>query len=343
MTRFSRRAIPVLFLVLLTILGAAVLRNLLGAQSLPEPLVVHIPPGAGAQQAASILVRRGVIRSARMFLLLAHLSGKGRSIRAGEYRFQGTMTPRQVLRTVVDGQVLLHAITLPEGMNRTETVRALQNSQLDIQGDLDAASRDISLIAGMDDAAEDLEGYLYPDTYRFSRGVRAEVVIRTLVKRFRQVMEGLLEHHGPPETGVRAWVILASLVEKETGIESERGRVASVFANRLRRGMLLQCDPTVLYALNRQGVEFHDSLAHYLDIQDPYNTYLHAGLPPGPIDSPGRASLKAVLDPPKTADLYFVANGAGGHTFSTTLEAHQQAVLRLRASRQALGPREGKR
>jgi UPF0755 protein len=188
-------------------------------------------------------------------------------------------------------------------------------------------------VAELAPGAVSLEGFLFPDTYRFAIGTSADQAGRHLVERFLEVWRseraGVTEVWGSP----LEVVTLASMVEAETGLDEERARIAGVFVNRLRRGMLLQCDPTVVYALKRNDRWEGRLLRIHWQYDDPYNTYRYAGLPPGPINSPGRASLSAALDPAATPELYFVANPEGGHTFSTTLAAHNRAVARLRASR----------
>ncbi|MFQ5720734.1 MAG: endolytic transglycosylase MltG, partial [Acidobacteriota bacterium] len=234
------------------------------------------------------------------------------------------------VRRLVSGDVVLHEVTVPEGLTLIRTVALLEAAGLEIQGSLEQETRRVGRIAAFDPQATDLEGYLFPDTYTFSRRVTARAVVDRLVARFREVADSLQAELGPPDRTVRAWVTLASLVERETGRDDERERVASVFLNRLDRNMLLQCDPTVLYALERAGEPHGESLADRLAFDDPYNTYLHAGLPPGPIASPGEAALRASLHPARHDELYFVADGDGGHRFSRTLREHNRAVRDLR-------------
>jgi UPF0755 protein len=313
--------------------GAAWLdRATLGPFPLAGEVVVEIPRGATARDVARLLEKHGVIRAAPAFRLLALLSGRSRDLKAGEYRFDGTVTPGEALARIARGDTLLHEVVLREGMTRAATLAALRSSALEIEGDLEAAARQVSLIADLDGQATDLEGYLFPDTYHFPRRVEALVVVRAMVDRFRAVAASLQEEIGPAGHGVRPWVTLASLVESETGREEERARIAGVFAHRLRRGMPLQCDPTVAYALAASGKPAPERLAPWLDFDHPYNTYRRRGLPPGPIVNPGEASLRAALRPPVTDELYFVADGQGGHVVSRTLAQHNLAIQRQRAS-----------
>jgi UPF0755 protein len=318
--------------VLVAVMGAVAGGTFLfGEHAVPGgSAVVEIPPGSGTEAAASLLAEAGVVRSALAFRLLALVSGTSRRLQAGEYRFQGSMTPGEVLRRVVAGDVLLHQVTLPEGLTLAETITLLAASDLKVTGDLAAAARQREAIADLDPEAADLEGYLFPDTYSFPRKVSAGVVIRRLVARFRAVAGSLEAEMGSPPDGVRSWVTLASLVEKESAREGERARIAGVFVNRLRIGMPLQCDPTVVYALKQAGIEMEGPLARYLDVDQPYNTYRHPGLPPGPIANPGRSALAAALRPAATDELYFVADGRGGHRFSRSLKEHNLAVREWR-------------
>lgn len=307
------------------------LPSFVGRHTVPQGgAVVNIPPGAGTSGAARRLQKAGVVRSRAAFRLLAVATGNARRLRAGEYRFEAANTPMQVLDRLVRGDVLLHEVTLPEGLTLAESLAVLGSAGLEIRGDLAAETAHPDRIADLDPRATDLEGYLFPDSYRFPRGVDAATVVSTLISRFREVAAALRAELGEPEGGMRRWVTLASLVEEETALPEERPRVAAVFVNRLRLGMLLQCDPTVLYALRISGREASPSLASHLGFEHPYNTYLHPGLPPGPIVSPGRASLAAALRPAAVEDLYFVAAGDGGHRFSRTLAEHNRAVREWR-------------
>jgi UPF0755 protein len=302
---------------------------------LSSEVVVTIPVGAGAGEAARRLSRAGVIRSAMAFRVITGVHGVSHRLQAGEYQFAGALAAGDVVHRLVDGDVLLHAITIPEGLTRLQIVQQLREGPVEIAGDIDAATEHHELIRDLDPAAENLEGYLFPDTYQVARGTHADVIIAGMVARFRQVVaeltaeseeKALLER----SADVRAWVTLASLVEKETGLPAERSRVAGVFVNRLDLGMPLQCDPTVVYALAQADIPQQGSLAKWLDLDHKYNTYRYPGLPPGPIANPGRAALAAALQPEAGDDLYFVADGKGGHRFSPTLAQHNRAVRQWR-------------
>jgi UPF0755 protein len=236
-----------------------------------------------------------------------------------------------VIETVRSGKVLLHAVTIPEGLSIPETAQRLAEG---IGGDeqlfLEAMSRP-DLVAELDPEAEDLEGYLFPDTYHFPRTVTEEEVVATMVRRFREVIgSGYPGDDVESALNLRQAVTLASLIEKETSIHGERNRISRVFHNRLRIGMKLQCDPTVIYALERDGREVGRLTYKDLEYPSPFNTYYAAGLPPGPIASPGRDSLMAAVQPSDGSEIYFVVSPEGGHRFSSRLEDHLKAVREYR-------------
>lgn len=329
-----------------TLLVVAVVTGLLAQPYFfgPNPVtasgvVVRVPAGAGAGETGRRLQAAGVIRSALAFRWLATWTSSARRLKAGEYRFEGAPTPRSVLDRLVAGDVVVHGVTLPEGLTLAQTAAHLEAAGLEVGGSLADEVRRVEWIADLDDQADDLEGYLYPDTYSFARGVPAPVIVQALVARFREVSGRLRKELGEPRGSVRDWVTLASLVEKETARDDERARVAAVFSNRLRAGIPLQCDPTVIYALGEAGLDAGESLADRLAFDHPYNTYLYPGLPPGPIANPGEASLRSALRPAATGELYFVADGRGGHRFSRTLDDHNRAVQDLRRRTRAAGRR----
>jgi UPF0755 protein len=300
------------------------------------PVDLEIPAGADAAQVSTRLGEAGVIRSPAIFRMMIRLSGTARRLQAGEYRFQEAASALGVLRRLLRGDVLLHRVTIPEGLRREETIAILVAAGLGDEAALEAAARDPAPIADLDPRAPDLEGYLFPDTYHLPRGAPPRVLLATMVDRFREVF-GPAERRRAAELrlSVREAVTLASLVEKEAALADERPLVAAVFHNRLRRGMLLQCDPTVIYALVRRGGYDGRLTREALRVDSPYNTYLHAGLPPGPIASPGAAALRATLHPADAGYLYFVARNDGSHHFSTGLQEHERAVDRYQRSGRA--------
>ncbi len=297
--------------------------------SSPEPHIIYVPPGSSFPVIRDILVADGVIDGDYRFAIFARLMNVGGSLKAGEYEFGSGVSPRQVLAKMVNGDVLYHMVTVPEG-SRLQQISILfaRAISLDQKTFVDLC-RNKSFIGSLGVSSSSLEGYLFPDTYRVRRGQSAPVVIRMMVQRFNQESENLLALYPLPKplSSRHQWVTMAAIVEKETGLADERARVAAVFLNRLRRRMPLQADPTVIFGLAKFGQQLSRK---DLKSRNPYNTYRHYGLPPGPIASPGRASLLAVLQPAINKDLYFVARPDGSHAFSRTLSQHNRAVKRYR-------------
>lgn len=251
----------------------------------------------------------------------------------GHYRFPPASRPVDVLEAILEGSVEMFAVTIVEGSEAAEIGQQFADLGL---GTLEAWRSFGGRSEWIQDLAPDapsLEGFFFPDTYRFAVGISAQHVARHLVERFRSVWAEEAQNAGQLWGSTLEIVTLASMVEAETSLEEERHLIAGVFANRLRRGMLLQCDPTVVYSLKRRGEWGGRLLRVHWEVDDPYNTYRHPGLPPGPINSPGRAALAAAIRPAPTAYLYFVARPGGGHTFSKTLSEHNRAVARLLSSR----------
>ncbi|HET9480491.1 MAG TPA: endolytic transglycosylase MltG [Candidatus Polarisedimenticolia bacterium] len=292
---------------------------------------VVIEQGDTARAAARRLQQAGVIRSATVFRLLMRLRGADARIHAGEYEFSGRLSPSQVLDRLVRGDVIKHRLTIPEGLRLDEIASTVASAGFSSREEILAATRDPSPIADLDPRAADLEGYLFPDTYFFARGVSAERIVHEMISRFRKEMtQEKLDRGEALGLNVRQVVTLASLVEEEARLDEERTRISAVFHNRLKSRMLLQCDPTVVYALIREGRYRGDIYRSDLAFRSPYNTYVHAGLPPGPICSPGARSIDAALNPAQTRDLFFVVSGSGRHEFSTNIDDHEQAVRRYR-------------
>lgn len=374
---------------------------------------VVVEPGTNAGAILAHLEEEGVIADARIARAWLIYGEGDPPLHAGEYRFELPLTPREALRKLIEGDVVLHQVTVIEGLNLEETARALADADF---GDLDAflaAMRDPAPIADLDPEAENLEGYLYPETYSFPRGTSEAEIVQAMVAAFRttfmeevrpllgnrlilpessddesraadrvtggaagaeaRVLEGTAERRAdaqdpkkkPPEEKpagtvgeeaaaedvstpatppdepkrpipddasderrwtVRELVTLASIVEKEARVEEERGQIAAVYANRLAAGMGLYADPTVIYALRLRGEYDGNLTRENLRVDSPYNTYRYAGLPPGPIASPGRGSLRAAADPAEVPYLYFVSRNDGTHVFSRTLSEHNRNV-----------------
>ncbi len=298
-------------------------------------LILEIGPHTSARDVAELLVAHGVLKY-RVPFLARYLLGRARhKLKAGEYSFDRPLRPLDVYHKLTLGDIYLHPVTIPEGSDRFEMAR-LYEEKLGIppQSFLDA-TRVTALIRDLDPQAPTLEGYLFPDTYRFPRGVSAARVVEAMVERFRHVLDTqFADEMAQPGVNLHDVVTLASLVEKETPAPEERLLVAGVFTRRLELKMPLACDPTVIYAARLDGrmrelplPPIHES---DLKFQSPYNTYLHAGLPPGPIASPGAASLTAAFHPADAGYLYFVSNTHGGHLFARTLAEHLRNVARYR-------------
>ncbi len=292
-----------------------------------EPIELTVPEGSSAREVAEELEAQGVVGPSWLFLLSLRTRGLHTELKAGEYLFEPPLSPRDAAMTIVEGRVRTHPVTIPEGLDLDETARLLSDAGFGEYEALLEAFSDPELIAELDPLAENLEGYLFPETYRFSRGDDERRIAETLIETGRRrFFEPRAEELAAAELSARELVTLASLVEKETGIAEERGLIAGVFATRLDRGMRLQCDPTVIYTLKLLGRWDGNIRKRDLSLVHPYNTYTTRGLPPGPIASPGLEALEAALAPERDGSLYFVARGDGGHVFSKTLVEHQRAV-----------------
>jgi UPF0755 protein len=290
---------------------------------------VVVPPGASARAVVRLLAQSGVLaEDARAWAYFRVLKRDRRPFRAGEYAFQGALTPDQVFERVFEGQVKLHRFTVPEGLRMEEIAEIVGRSGLARAADLLAIARDPAVARALGVPFESLEGFLYPDTYSFPRGISARGIVDAMVDRFKDeyARADAARKPGVAFTMGEA-ATFASIVEKETGRPEERARIACVFRNRLRIGMRLQTDPTVMYAtLLRTGRWSRNITRADLTAPHPYNTYTTGGLPPGPIANPGGAALHATLAPDDCADLYFVSRNDGTHVFCPDLACHNAAV-----------------
>jgi UPF0755 protein len=329
------KTLTAFFAVLLTLIaGGAGVAYVLHARAYepfrgyPAPeQVVTIPRGTAPRAIGRLLVEAGVVRDATTFRVAVWLSGDARRLQAGEYRFDRPLSAVDVLGKIARGEVVLLTLTFPEGLIIPEMAAVFESGGFGAARDFVEASRDTSLVATLDPDARDLEGYLFPDTYAFPRGTTARGVVEQMVARFGQVLtpelRGRAEARG---LSVRQLVTLASLVEKETARAEERATVAGVYANRLRIGMALQCDPTVIYALQQAGRYDGNIRRADLAFDSPYNTYRYPGLPPGPIAAPGQGALEAAAAPDEVPYLYFVSRNDGSHVFARTLAEHNRNV-----------------
>jgi UPF0755 protein len=302
-------------------------------QGYEEPVVMMIEPGTSSEQIGAELESRGVIQS-RWLFLATRAARSQTKLMAGEYGFDRPMSVWDVYGHIASGRVLQHPLTIPEGLTRFEIASLVASAGFATREEFLAECEKTDRISDLAPEAANLEGFLFPETYQMTRPFSAAKLADMMVARFRSVFQRLSSGRSPDLTPYEL-VTLASLIEEETGVGGERKLVSSVFHNRLRRRMLLQCDPTVIYALvledRYQGQLTRDDLA----IPHEYNTYVHTGLPPGPIANPGGASLEAALHPAESDYLFFVAQagGGGGHVFSESLDAHNRAVSAYRRSR----------
>jgi UPF0755 protein len=288
---------------------------------------VEIPSGSGTSAIARRLADAGVIRDEISFKLALWLSGNARRLQAGEYRFDHAISARQVADKIARGDVYVRPITFPEGLTAKQMAAVYESKDFGEAQEFLDATKNAALVSAVDPVAKDLEGYLFPDTYKLPRTSTADQLVGRMVGSFMKALTpDVIEQAEARGMNVRQLVTLASIVEKETGNPAERPLVAAVYANRLKIGMGLQCDPTVIYALERAG-RYHGNLTRDdLQFDSPYNTYRYAGLPPGPIASPGRASLEAAATPADVPYLYFVSKNDGSHAFATTLDEHNRNV-----------------
>lgn len=291
-----------------------------------DPVLVEFPRGTSASRMASILAEHGVVRYPWLFLA-ARTVRRGVRLQAGEYEFDKAASPLDIVGRIARGDIFYMELLVPEGFNMFDVADAVAKLGTISAATFLEAARDPSLIHDLDPDAETLEGYLFPSKYRVYRKTTAREICRMMTNEFRAQWKTLAA--GAP---VHDAVTLASLVEREARLPEERPQVSSVFHNRLRIGMKLDCDPTTVYAAlleDRFRGVIHRS---DLDNRSPYNTYQHPGLPPGPIANPGLSSIKAALEPDETPYLFFVAraDGSGGHNFSDSLQKHEMAVARYR-------------
>ena len=288
---------------------------------------VTIEPGSGTRTIGQRLIEAGIIRNDLTFRAALWRSGRARSLQAGEFRFDRPMTPVEVVDKIARGDIYNRRITFPEGLNMREMARIYEQQGFGKASAFLDAAKDANAIHDIDAAATDLEGYLFPETYSVPRDTTAAKLVGLMVGRFRQLFTSEMQQAARAlDLTPRQAVTLAALVEKETAQPSERPVVAAVYLNRLKIGMGMQADPTVIYALQRAGRYDGNLRREDLLFDSPYNTYRYAGLPPGPIASPGLASLQAAVAPAAVDYLYFVSRNDGSHVFARTLAEHNENV-----------------
>jgi len=341
--RRARRAILVFLLLaaLACLAGYVWIRTPFQGFSGPSA-TLEFPIGTSTRGIFRQLERAGIVRDAVVAEIYYRLFYRNESLRAGEYAFQGPQSLDRVIAAIVSGEVVRHAVVVPEGLTDEESFALFLQQRIgSAQGFRRAASDAVKLLPWATAETTDLEGFLFPDTYIATRSTPTREIVTRMLENF--------EHHFSTEmqkkaeaTGlsVRRVVTIASLVEKETSLRSERPHVAAVYLNRLKIGMRLQCDPTVIYALEKAGRWTGRLRRSDLEFESPYNTYLNSGLPPGPICNPGAASLRAAVEPMASDDLYFVARGDGGHYFSKSYADHLQMIEKSRANSAAANAEE---
>ncbi|HWE76522.1 MAG TPA: endolytic transglycosylase MltG [Stellaceae bacterium] len=317
---------------LIAVLLLAGIALFIGARSYnaPGPLtaakIVVIPKGAGAHEVGTLLAANGIVANGYVFTVGTYLSGRAGGLKAGEYEFAAEITPAAAADLVDSGKVYRHKLTIPEGLTSAQIVSLIDAAPA-LEGTVDA---------------EPPEGTLLPDTYFYVMGNTRQELLTRMHRAMEKALTEVWGHRAPglPLASPMEAVTLASIVEKETAKSDERPRVAGVYVERLKQGMKLQADPTVIYVMTRGGaVPMPHPLGHDdLSLESPYNTYADKGLPPTPIDNPGLASLKAALQPDDRGDLYFVADGTGGHAFAKTLDEHNKNVAKLRAQQSSQTP-----
>ena len=293
--------------------------------------VISVIPGESFGMLAEKLKKKGIISNVTRFKILARIKGDDKRLKAGEYALTTAMTPLEVIDTLVNGKVLLHRLTIPEGYNIEQIAAEVQKAGLTSAEAFIRQAKDPELIAELDLDGPTTEGYLFPDTYYFPKGISAKGIIKKMVGGFNAVFtEAWRDRARDLKLSLNETVTLASIIEKETGDPAERPIIASVFHNRLKKRMRLESDPTVIY-----GIENFDGniTRRHLSTPTPYNTYVIRGLPPGPIANPGRAALEAALFPDQTKYLFFVSKKDGTHYFSSNIKDHTRAVRKYQLRR----------
>lgn len=313
----------------LGVVGYQTFNSSMGESS--QQQVIEIPQGASFYDISQLLHEKNLIKHEWFFTMLARVTRQDRKIIPGEYEFNGSMRPTEILSKMVEGQRYYHSVTIPEGYTIIQIADLLSEKKLTDRAEFLRLTRDATLIESLNLRVPSLEGYLFPDTYNFTRPTPPEVIIRTLVHHLQKTFSPELRARAVEmNMTVQQVLTLASVIEKETGLSQERPLVSGVFHNRLRQNIPLQSDPTVIYALETFD---GDLRKRDLSVNSPYNTYRFRGLPPGPIANPGEAAIRAALFPTPTDFVYFVSRNDGSHEFSSTLAEHNQAVEKYQRNR----------
>lgn len=332
--RAGKRWLQILLMLVVALLGIVAAlkiawsrpyRNFVGSEKF-----IVVARGTPSHEVARVLQQEGIVRHWALFLSYLKLARPGSRLQAGEYRFDAPLSTAQAAEKLIHGWIYYHELTVPEGYSFLDIADLLEQKGFSSAKEFLVAAERAEAIAGLNVKARTLEGFLFPDTYRLARGTTAQEIADIMVKRFLEIHAALEADIKQSPLNLTEILTLASLIEKETGVDSERELVSAVFHNRLRRRMPLQCDPTVVYAAKLRGTYRGKIFQSDLDFNSPYNTYRRLGLPPGPIANPGRQSIEAALKPAKVDFLYFVADNNGGHVFSKTLAEHQRAVAAYR-------------
>jgi UPF0755 protein len=325
--RSIKTALVLTHVLILSLAGWFIFESRRTQTAQAPPVLFDVEKGKGVRAIAEALELQGIIRKQWPFVLQYEFFFFPQSLKAGEYEFRPSQSSREILEDLIRGKIRLHAITIAEGLTARESADVFLSAGFGTAGEFIKAFREPETILAWDAKARNLEGYLFPETYSLPKGLPAGEIFKKMVSQFKAVFDESWRRRADElRMSVREVVTLASLIEKETSLPQEKKLVSAVFHNRLRQGMKLDCDPTIIYALKEKGS--YDGRLHTKDLKldNPYNTYLYPGLPPGPICNPGRESLQAALYPASDDYFYFVSKNDGSHIFSRTLREHQAAV-----------------
>jgi len=302
--------------------------------STSDETFVEIPRGLDTGKISDLLVESGILRNRIPFIAYLRFTNNAGRIKAGEYRFTGLASPKQITQRLIRGDVYYRVITIPEGLTAIETIELLARNGFGNLEEMKLVLKKTDWITDINPDAENLEGYLFPETYHFGRKADSTLIVKTMVEQFKKQYRKILSK-SPPHAGwnTSRIVILASMIEKEVQKAEERTIVSSVYYNRLERRIPLACDATIIYALKLNGTYDGNIRKADLSMESPYNSYRNPGLPPGPIANPGAGSLRAALQPDKTDYLYYVSRNDGTHVFSKNYQSHQRAVNKYQRSR----------